>query len=70
MTHIKKFDDWIEDKKHINQKTKLVTFKKGDIWWASIGVNIGSEIDGKNSEFERPVLIIKKITKTQAFSSH
>jgi mRNA interferase MazF len=27
---------------------------------ASIGVNIGTEIDGKNNNFERPVLIIKK----------
>jgi mRNA-degrading endonuclease toxin of MazEF toxin-antitoxin module len=28
-----------------------------------VGVNIGSEIDGKNDLFERPVLIIRKINK-------
>ncbi len=35
-------------------------FKERDIWWTSIGQNIGNEQDGKNETFERPVLIIKK----------
>lgn len=33
---------------------------EGDVWWCSIGVNIGQEIDGKNATAERPVCIIKK----------
>lgn len=32
-------------------------------WWCSIGVNIGNEQDGKNDEFERPVLVFKKLNK-------
>ncbi len=35
-------------------------FKEREIWWASIGANVGTEQDGKHSLFERPVLIIKK----------
>jgi mRNA interferase MazF len=30
-----------------------------EIWWASLGQNIGVEINGKNDGFERPILVIK-----------
>jgi len=30
------------------------------VWWCSLGINIGVESDGKNDNFERPVLIVKK----------
>jgi mRNA interferase MazF len=33
----------------------------GDIWWASIGENVGSEINGKSKLFSRPVIIFKKL---------
>ena len=31
-----------------------------EIWWCSLGVNVGHEEDGKNEQFERPALILKK----------
>lgn len=34
---------------------------EGDVWWASIGENVGSEIGGKNNLFSRPVIILKKL---------
>ncbi len=34
---------------------------QGDLWWASIGENIGYEINGKSSLFSRPVIIFKKL---------
>jgi len=34
---------------------------RGDIWWASIGENVGSEINGKSRLFSRPVIIFKKL---------
>lgn len=43
-------------------KNNLYFYEK-DVWWASIGVNIGHEEDGKNRRFERPVLILKKFNK-------
>ncbi len=61
----KNFDEWNSKKKArdiSNYKPPLVN--EGDVWWASIGLNIGSEIDGKGSDFTRPVLILKKISKT------
>jgi mRNA interferase MazF len=33
----------------------------GDIWWASVGQNVGSEINGKSRLFSRPVIILKKL---------
>jgi mRNA interferase MazF len=38
-------------------------FYERDIWWASLGANIGHEEDGKNKKFERPVLILKKFNR-------
>ncbi|MFA6194258.1 MAG: type II toxin-antitoxin system PemK/MazF family toxin [Patescibacteria group bacterium] len=43
-------------------KNNLYFYEK-DIWWASLGANIGHEEDGKNKRFERPVLILKKFNK-------
>lgn len=34
-----------------------------EIWWCSIGLNIGHEQDGKEKDFTRPVLIIKEFNK-------
>ena len=38
-------------------------FKEREIWYASLGENIGFEENGKNDTFERPVLIFKKFNK-------
>jgi mRNA interferase MazF len=32
-----------------------------EMWWASIGENVGSEINGKSERFSRPVLILRKL---------
>jgi len=37
--------------------------KKREVWWISVGLNIGVEEDGKNNEFERPVLVIKTFNR-------
>ena len=44
---------------HLNESKKDFYFKPREIWYASLGVNIGFETDGKNDKFERPVLIIR-----------
>jgi mRNA-degrading endonuclease toxin of MazEF toxin-antitoxin module len=36
----------------------------GDIWWSHVGVNLGSEICGKNQPYERPVLVLHAFTNT------
>ncbi|KKP46496.1 MAG: hypothetical protein UR39_C0010G0007 [Candidatus Woesebacteria bacterium GW2011_GWA1_33_30] len=62
--HIKNFDGWIEKKKeyHFQEKPSPM-FKERDIWWVSIGINIGYEEDGKHDKFLRPVLVLKKFNR-------
>lgn len=55
-----KFIEWtkLKIRIHISNNSKLY-FSEREIWWASLGANIGHEQDGKNEKFERPVLILK-----------
>lgn len=58
----KDFDDWNLKKKKINLHTEPGHFRQGDIWWCSVGVNIGTEPCGKGENFRRPVLVFKKLS--------
>lgn len=60
---LKNFFDWFKLKERLHssqQKPPLVS--PGDIWWASLGENVGSEINGKSDLFSRPVIIFKKLS--------
>ena len=59
--YIKDFDGWNNEVKVLESKKFEDFFYAREIWWCALGVNIGSEQDGKNDSFERPVLILKKI---------
>lgn len=56
----KDFDSWNTLKKSLHSQLFSGGVHEGEIWWCSIGVNIGSEQDGKNDLFERPALVLKK----------
>ncbi len=58
----KDFDKWNIEKKAVDGKgvNKNLFFYAREIWWCSAGLNIGVEANGKNENFERPMLIIKK----------
>ena len=57
---MKRLDEWNEVKKQLHNSKRKVYFKERDIFWVSVGVNIGFEQDGKGELFTRPVVIIKK----------
>ncbi len=61
---LKDHDRWNEYKKALDSKTRLVNFHEREIWWCSVGINIGSEQDSYADDFARPVLIVKKFTNT------
>jgi mRNA interferase MazF len=44
-----------------------IVFHQREIWWCSIGINLGDEQDGKNDYFERPVLVYKKFNSKLAW---
>jgi mRNA interferase MazF len=57
-----KFNKWNEVKKKTEDNKRKLGIKPRDIFWAKIGQNIGSEEYGKNDNFARPVIIIRKLT--------
>lgn len=61
MDYLKDFDGWNEKKKGADLRvSRPPYYKERDIWWVSVGVNVGFEEDGKNDNFVRPVLVLKK----------
>lgn len=59
----KDFDSWNKKKKGLQQVLFAHFVHVREVWWCSLGINLGFEQDGKNSLFERPVLILKKFNK-------
>jgi mRNA-degrading endonuclease toxin of MazEF toxin-antitoxin module len=57
------FDKWNELKKKLHFRNEEILFHEREIWWCSIGVNIGFEENGKNKLFERPVLVVKRFNR-------
>ncbi len=65
---MKDFSDWGDLKSVINQRDdSLIFFREREIWWSSIGLNVGHEQDGKNQNFEWPILILRKFSKNMAW---
>jgi len=54
--------DWWKVNVLLKDKQPNHLFKEGDIWWCSIGMNVGGEIFGKGKYFARPVIIFKKFS--------
>jgi len=57
------FDGWNEAKKPLERKNETPNFQSRQVWWCSLGVNLGFEQDEKNERFERPVLILHKFNR-------
>lgn len=60
---LKQFGQWLKLKERLHerdQRPPLVS--EGDIWWASVGENVGSEINGKSELFSRPVIVYRKLS--------
>ncbi len=53
---------WCKVKLNLSKQESRIIFKERDVWWCSIGMNIGEEIFGKGPRFMRPVLIFRKFT--------
>ncbi len=61
----KNFDNWNKKKKVINETEfeSAPFYSEREVWWCSLGLNIGYEQDGKGKDFARPILIIKGFSK-------
>ena len=52
---------------HFFVESKEIFFREREVWWATLGKNVGYEIDGKHEYFSRPVLIVKKYSGEMCF---
>jgi mRNA interferase MazF len=62
----KDFDSWNSQKKKVHLTEGNVLFYEREVWWVKLGINVGSEIDGRHELFLRPVIIIRKFNKDMA----
>ena len=56
----KDFFRWHTLKSKIDASPRAILFHPQEIWWCSVGANVGVEANGKNALFERPVLVFRK----------
>ena len=56
----KDFNEWSAKKNIINNISEIPNFHEREIWICFLGLNIGFEQDGREGDFKRPVLIVKK----------
>lgn len=57
-----KFNNWNTLKQKLENR-KLISYKQGEIYFMSVGKNIGHEVYGKDELFLRPVLVYRKLSK-------
>jgi mRNA interferase MazF len=59
----KNFSEWLGLKRELDERQQTPPLVSvGDIWWASVGENVGSEMNGKSALFSRPVIVYKKLS--------
>jgi mRNA interferase MazF len=63
----KDFDSWNEKKKNLNNSGIYKLYHKREVWWCSLGINVGYEQDGKGVGYERPVLILRGFSQQVCF---
>jgi len=54
---MKDFYHWNKCKIALDGNRKYSHPKEREIWWCSIGMNVGTEIYGKGQDYTRPVLV-------------
>jgi mRNA-degrading endonuclease toxin of MazEF toxin-antitoxin module len=59
MSYEKNFDSWNESKKTLEHGPILHYGHPGEVWWCSLGINLGVEVDGRNDNLERPVVVLR-----------
>lgn len=58
-----KFIAWTKLKIRVHHLQKSPYFYEREIWWCHLGCNVGYEENGKNDNFERPVIVLRKFNQ-------
>jgi mRNA interferase MazF len=59
----KDFDGWNIKKKAIDSNLPGIFCHSREIWWCSLGINIGFEQDGTGEYFDRPVVVMRAFSR-------
>lgn len=59
----KDFQKWHKKKEFLHEEKIRPFFDVGEVWFCSLGANVGYEQDGAGRDFLRPVVIIKKFNQ-------
>jgi mRNA interferase MazF len=59
----KDFDAWNIKKKAIDSDLPRIFCHSREIWWCSLGINVGFEQDGTGEYFDRPVIVIRAFSR-------
>lgn len=59
----KDFKKWHNRKEDINDNKARPFSHEGEVWFCSLGANVGFEQDGIGANFLRPVLILRKFNQ-------
>ncbi|HVQ44400.1 MAG TPA: type II toxin-antitoxin system PemK/MazF family toxin [Candidatus Saccharimonadia bacterium] len=57
---VKDYIAWHDQKTLLQGRQSTQYFYEQEVWWTALGLNIGFEENGKNVDFSRPVLILRK----------
>lgn len=57
--------EWNELKLFLHLQPKSPNIKEGEVWWCSLGENVGTEINGKGELYSRPILVYRKLGRMQ-----
>ena len=55
----KTFDEWNKRKKEVDNLIVRSLYHRREVWWCTLGTNIGFEQDGTGTGYQRPVLVIR-----------
>src|SRR3712207_4346041 len=59
----KDFFGGAEVKQKVNERKRAPYYNVGQIWWCSLGANVGIEQDGKGPQYVRPVVVLTKFNE-------
>ncbi|MCX6781143.1 MAG: type II toxin-antitoxin system PemK/MazF family toxin [Candidatus Magasanikbacteria bacterium] len=63
----KNFDEWNLMKKNLHENGGTVFCHEREVWWCSLGVNVGFEQDGTGEHFDRPVVVVRGFNQSIFF---
>ena len=60
----KDLQEWNSGKIDIHENKERPFFHEREVWFTSLGLNIGFEQDGRGEKFLRPVVVVKKFNNS------